>query len=119
MIKLETPEAFAIDYLSILEVKADKDLNNRDKYQQFKNCYIQLAAEFGGIDRLQVILASQESNNLYDANLLMYDAVEKARYGKDGEINPKEWDILNMNRHKAKQELQKKFWGNELTETKT
>ncbi len=118
MIKLEVPEAFAFDYLSILEIKASMDLGNTYKDNQSINCYLQIESELGS-DLIREILDSDEYRKLSYTNAAMFDAVEKARYGKDGEINPKEWDILNMNRHKAKQDLQRKFFNNELTETKT
>ncbi len=118
MIKLEVPEAFAIDYLSILDVKWSKDNENSLKQKQYWNCFYQLEDVLGK-NILSLVTRSLEYNSLFSANLIMYDAVEKARYGKEGEINPKEWDKLNMDRHRAKQELQKKFWGNELSETKT
>ena len=50
-------------------------------------------------------------------NKLTYDAVEKARYG--GDITAKEVDAINMQRHKRKLELQRKFTDNNLTEYKT
>ncbi len=118
MIKLEVPEAFAFDYLSILEIKWANDTANFEKNQQSVRCYIQLELEVG-TTLMRGVMSSDEYRQLSFTNAAMYNAVEKARYGKDGEINPKEWDILNMNRHKAKQELQKKWFGNELTETKT
>lgn len=117
MIKLEVPEAFAIDYLSILAVKLYKDINNETKRKLFVDCVQQLGKDIA--PHLNLISYSDEYRNLFDTNLAMYDAVEKARYGKEGEITPKQWDELNMARHRAKQELQKKFWGSELQETKT
>ncbi len=118
MINLKVPEAFALDYLSILEVKWQKDKSNFAKQDHYLFAYEQLAEELGKT-RLDNIIATSEYEKLYDANRLMYEAVEIARYGEEGQITPKQWDTLNMERHEAKKNLQKTYWGNELTETKT
>ncbi len=118
MINLKVPEAFALDYLSILDVKWQKDKGNFRKQDHYLFAYEQLAEELGKT-RLDNIIATDEYEKLYDANLLMYQAVEIARYGKEGEITPKQWDLLNMGRHEAKKILQKVYFGNELTEIKT
>ena len=53
---------------------------------------------------------------MIEANQITFNAVEKARYES---ITAKEVDEANMLRYKRKLELQKKFFDNIVTETKT
>jgi len=63
------------------------------------------------------VILSPEYEALYQANLALFDGVEKVRHGEG--MSAKEFDDLNQARHRAKQALQKRFWNNELTEVKT
>ena len=62
------------------------------------------------------IIRSKEYQNMIEANQITFNAVEKARYES---ITAKEVDEANMLRYKRKLELQKKFFDNIVTETKT
>lgn len=113
MIKLLVDEAFAFDYLSILEIK--KDINSFTN-ATWHACKENLGYEIGQ-NLLEQILISQEYANMLETNKLTFGAVEKARYG--GDITAKEVDAANLERHKRKLELQRKFFDNNLTEYKT
>lgn len=63
------------------------------------------------------VINSREYQTLYESNLALFDGVEKVRHGAG--MSAKEFDDLNQTRHKAKQALQRAFWGGELTEIKT
>ena len=106
MLTLLVDEAYAFDYLAILRVKLSPlavDTANHIKDQI-------------GVDLFDRIVDSPEFHSMYQANLDVFEAVEHARYGK---ISAKELDNANMERHYAKQALQKAFFNNELTEKKT
>lgn len=104
MINLLVDEAYAFDYLAILKVKHSK------YYNEVLN---HLAAQLTNIDD---IIASQEFQDMINANQQVFDGVERARYGN---ISAKELDEINLKRYFAKQILQKKFFAKELTEFKT
>lgn len=106
MIKILVDEAYAFDYLSILEVK-DSELRDRVAAHIAKQI---------GVMKTMNIYASDEYDQLYNANKALFDCVERARYGT---ITAKELDEANMERHKAKQALQAEFFQTQLTETKT
>lgn len=108
MINLLVDECYAFDYLSILQVKRNLDQNNNS--EQWKQCYEYLKSQLGD-DKFTDVIQSLEYGNLYKSNLLTFDAVDKARSGKD--IKAKEVDDLNMERYYAKVALQNKFFPNE------
>lgn len=103
--------AYAFDYLSILWVKEAKCLTP-DLMPTLHSISRQV-----GHARYAEIVKSPEYVDLYQANLALFDGVEKVRHG-DG-MSAKAFDDLNQARHKAKQALQRRFWGSELTEVKT
>lgn len=113
MIKLLVDEAYAFDYLSILDIK--KNINQIN-YTNWEICKENLSYEIGK-DTIEEILTSEEYKKMLEVNKLTFDAVEKARYG--GNITAKEVDAANLQRHKRKLELQRKFFDNNLTEYKT
>jgi hypothetical protein len=113
MINLKVDEAYAFDYLSILDIK--KSLN-KDCHNAWQKCFDYIQEQIDE-NRMNEIIQSDEYKNMVDTNKLTFDAVEKARYGKG--ITAKEVDDINMVRHKRKLELQKKFFDNILTEYKT
>lgn len=105
--------AFIFDVLSILEVKNERLGNQADQINDFRaNLVAQL-----GYGKYWEVRESVEYHMVFAANLALFDGVEKVRHG-DG-MGVKDFDDLNQARHRAKQALQKRFWGNELTETKT
>ena len=112
MIKLLVDEAYAFDYLSILHVK--KLINDKVE-STWKNCFYYIENQLGK-QKMSEIIRSKEYQNMIEANQITFNAVEKARYES---ITAKEVDEANMLRYKRKLELQKKFFDNIVTETKT
>lgn len=112
---LECDAAYAIDYLSILHVKANK-LSGQTHYQNFDKCFDQLSKQVGKA-KFWTIFQSREYSDLYNANLAVFNAVEKVRTNQ--EITAKEIDDLNLLRFKGKQALQEKFFKSGLIESKT
>ena len=110
MINLEVDEAYAFDYLSILFIKKNK---SKDCYETWLNCYNSLSNQL--LNFLDII-NSTEYNNLLEANLITFDAVEKARYSN---ISAKEVDEANMLRYQRKIELQNKFFPSKVKEFKS
>lgn len=112
MINLKVDEAYAFDYLSILDIK--KHLNDKCK-NNWENCFSFIENQIGK-ENMKHIIDSIEYQSMVETNKLTFDAVEKARYGN---ISAKEVDDANMLRHKRKLELQSKFFNNNLMEYKT
>lgn len=112
MISLLVDECFALDYLSILQVKKDKDPKNHAAWYE---CRSYLESQLSDI--FDDILESEEYNDLYEANLKTFDAVGKARSG--GDVTAKEVDDCNMLRYNCKVALQAKFFStSEMREVK-
>jgi hypothetical protein len=112
MINLKVDEAYAFDYLSILDIKKQM---NKDCYNNWQICYTYIESQLNK-DQMLEITNSEEYKNMIQTNKITFDAVEKARYGN---ITAKEVDEANMLRHKRKLELQAKFFNNNLIEYKT
>lgn len=112
MINIKVDEAYAFDYLSILEIK--KNLNNLCK-KNWEDCFIFLQDQISD-NKMQEIINSSEYKSMVETNKLTFDAVEKARYGN---ISAKEVDDVNMLRYKKKLKLQTKFFNINLMEYKT
>jgi hypothetical protein len=110
MINLNVDEAYAFDYLSILEIKKEKSSNNT----QWLDCWLYLQNQFESQKWLSMI-HSEEYKNMIKANLLTFDAVDKA---KNNEVTAQHVDYCNYQRHTAKQNFQKKFFNNNLCELK-
>lgn len=105
--------AAGFDMLSILLVKIVRLGVGRGEQKKMEHSLTRQLGE----SRYREVCLSLEYQDLYYANLALFDGVEKVRHG-DG-MSAKEFDDLNQARHRAKQVLQKRFWGNELTEIKT
>jgi hypothetical protein len=112
MILLEVDEAYAFDFLSIIHIKKNINL---DAYDHWVECFSYIEKQIGKIKMIEIV-NSIEYRNLIEANQLTFDAVEKARYGS---ITAKEVDEANMLRYKTKKELQNKFFNNDIKEIKT
>lgn len=112
MINICTDEAYAFDFLSILQIKSDRSDQAKETWQ---NCYNYIKAQLPK-DLFIQIINSQEYENMVSVNKKTFDAVELARYGN---ISAKEVDNANMERHYAKIALQKRFFLTNLTEQKT
>jgi len=111
MITLLVDEAYAFDYLSILEVKRGKSSNNN---QAWLNCWSHLQNQFESEKWLSMIY-SEEYKNMVKANLLTFEAVDKA---KNDEVTARYVDYCNYQRHIAKENFQKKFFNTNLSELK-
>jgi hypothetical protein len=113
MLNLKVDEAYAFDYLSILEIKKNKTKNN---FNNWINCFNDLKNQLDH-QLFDEIIKSEEYKCMIAANSNTFDAVEKARYGQ---ISAKEVDDYNMKRYKVKIKLQNKFFPTKkVTETKT
>jgi hypothetical protein len=111
MVFLNVDEAYAFDYLSILEVKKIKTAKSYDAWNE---CYIYLKNQFTE-DKWFLMINSEEYRKMIEANQLTFEAVDKA---KNNEVSAKEVDYCNFQRHSAKQNFQKKFFNKNLTEEK-
>lgn len=111
MINLLVDEAYAFDYLSILEIKKNKNPQN---HATWFSCYTYLQNQFNNKKWSQII-SSEEYKDMIKANELTFDAVDKA---KNNEVTAKHVDYCNFQRYLAKQKFQSKFFNNNLNETK-
>jgi hypothetical protein len=111
MINICVDEAYAFDFLSILEIKK----NHSDQaMQSWHNCFNYLKAQLPN-NLFALIINSQEYRDMVDANKKTFDAVELARNNK---ITSKELDKTNFVRYQMKINLQNKFFSNRITEFK-
>lgn len=111
MINLIVDEAYAFDYLSILEIKKNK---KSDSYEPWLQCYKNLQDQFDNEKWLSMIY-SKEYKEMLKANELTFEAVDKA---KNNEVTAKYVDHCNYMRFLAKQNFQKKFFSSDLSESK-
>ena len=111
MIDIKVDEAYAFDYLSILEIKKQKSSNN---IQAWLNCWSHLQNQFECEKWLSMIY-SQEYKDMINANQLTFEAVYKA---KNNEVTAQYVDYCNYQRHIAKENFQKKFFNTNLSELK-
>ena len=111
MINLLVDEAYAFDYLSILEVKKQKSSISNDAWAK---CYVYLQNQFDNEKWLHM-MHSKEYENMIKANELTFNAVDKA---KNNEVTAQHVDYCNYQRHSAKQNFQKKFFTSDLSELK-
>jgi hypothetical protein len=112
MINICVDEAYAFDFLSVLEIKKNR---SEQAMINWHNCFNYLKAQLPN-DLFVLIINSNEYRDMVAVNQKTFDAVEKARYGQ---ITAKEVDDANMERHYAKIALQNKFFSNKITEYKT
>lgn len=113
MINLLVDEAYAFDYLSILEVKQHlfpSDL----KLKSFTECLESVSLQ---IKNFSEIYSSIEYKNLYNINKETFNLVDLVRNG-DPKVTAKQVDDANMERFYKKQELQAKFFSSKLVEEK-
>jgi hypothetical protein len=112
MINLEVDEAYAFDYLSILQVKNDL-FPSEYKLLAYEKCKNFLQNQ---LDSFDTIINSKEYKNLYNINKITFDLVDKVRNSEP--ITAKSVDDANMERYYCKLALQKKHFSNELIEQK-
>jgi hypothetical protein len=111
MINILVDEAYAFDYLSILDIKKNKTPSG---YNAWLTCYTCLEKQFDSNKWLSMI-HSQEYSDMITANLFTFEAVEKA---KDNKVSAKYVDECNYQRYIAKQNFQRKFFNSDLSEKK-
>ena len=111
MINLIVDEAYAFDYLSILEIKKNK---KPESYDAWIKCYKYLQNQFDDQKWISMI-NSQEYEQMIKANELTFDAVDKA---KNDQVTAKYVDYCNYKRYIAKQNFQTKFFISNLSESK-
>ena len=115
MISLPVDEAYAFDFLAILEVKflQSKNPSMKNKVNEYAG-YIEKQI---GEPKFYEITASQEWKNLVEANTKTFEWVDKA---KTDSCKASDVDRSNYERCKARKALQEKFFpGRPITETKT
>lgn len=112
MINLKVDEAYAFDYLSILQVKNDL-FPSENKFFAYKDCKQFLKNQ---LDNFDLIINSQEYLNLYEINKMTFELVDKVRNNLP--ITAKSVDDANMERYYCKLALQKRFFSHELIEQK-
>lgn len=111
MILLPVDEAYAFDFLAILQIKRQKNLLDVDTYTDIVNTI----EEQIGAQNFKKILKSAEYKKLLQANKKTFHSVDLARQNK---ISAHDLDRCNYNRFLAKKELQTKFFKNNLFEVK-
>jgi hypothetical protein len=111
MIKLTVDEAYAFDYYSILSLKYSNGFISEETLGITKNDLIENLGE----EIVETILTSNEYNNIYEANKLTFDAVDKA---KEDLVKASYVDKCNYERMLAKKSLQNKFFNSNLSEIK-
>lgn len=104
MINILVDEVYAFDFLSILHIKKDS--------ARYNQCLNQIRMQISNTD---TILESQEYKKVYDANLKVFDAINKS---KKDLVKASYVEECNYSRYLAKKELQCKFFSNDMTEKK-
>lgn len=113
MINLYVDEAYAFDYLSILEIKkknSDNDMLN------YSSCERLITNQIGA-ELFDSIKTSVQYSKLVETNQLVYNQIERIRNGE--KLDAKEVDDANMLRFKYKKDLQSHFFNTKLAEQKT
>jgi len=117
MIKVSLDEAYIFDLLSILDLKKDKS-KNIESYnthiENYHNLYLEILNQIG-IEKLTEILNSEEYKELKETNIKVFDLVDIGL--KDDGLAGKTAKE-NYQRFILKNKLQKKFFKNNLKETK-
>jgi hypothetical protein len=98
MILLPVSEAYAFDYIAILEVKAHQGLPIQEELDVVSH---KLREQLGDAVYREVI-ASQHYHTLYCANRSVFDAVAASASSPT--------QVANRARYRAKVALQKRFW---------
>lgn len=111
MITLTVDEAYAFDYYSILQLKHDNGYLPLSTLEIAKNDLVQNL----GSEVVETILNSTEYREVYNANRLTFDAVDKA---KEDLVPASYVDKCNYQRMLAKKALQAQFFNSDLSEIK-
>lgn len=114
MLYIDVDEGYAFDFLSILDVKKMKLGTSPSTEEYWNRVYVNLCDEIGK-STVDLILKSPEYASCVDANSKMFDLVDLAKADK---VTARESDRGNYARCEAKKALQKKFFGNDISEIK-
>ena len=114
MINLIVDEAYAFDYLSVLEIKKNNSLKDHQYYSMIFD-HVRLEVGNETFDR---IIASKIYHEMIDANKKIYDLIDDIRIKKIN-MDAKIVDDANNQRFFLKRKLQQTYFANELTELKT
>lgn len=120
MVKISVDEAYALDILSIYEVKIRNctDVTKKESsINAYGSLYKELSDQFGS-DKMRNIIQSNEYKSLYKANEDTFYLVDKIRASNEVSVG-KDIDNTNMERFFCKRRLQEKFFDGKLLETKT
>ena len=115
MINLPVDEGYAFDYLSILQIKLDNDLESVQKQRNFSDCYRHLESSLGGCT-FSAVITSDEYAELCASNEEVFRLVDLA---KEDKVRASDVDRGNFERYKKKMALQEKFFNSAIGETKT
>lgn len=112
MIHLLVDEAYAFDYLAILDVK-NTLYPSMEKKEAYNECLNHLMAQ---VNNFNQIVSSQEYQELFDINKITFFLIDEMRCGN--EITAKQIDDANIERFNKKKKLQDKFFNSKLREEK-
>jgi hypothetical protein len=112
MINLPVDEAYAFDYLSILQIKLvnSPSASKEDTYTECKR-YLK-----NQLHNFEKIVSSKEYYDLLISNQSTFDLIDQLRSGK--KVTAKEIDDANMDRYYKKQALQNAFFNSSMKEEK-
>lgn len=113
MVKISVDEAYAFDMLAISEIKR----GGKSAIPQPLSVLVGELVNQLGQELFETVTDSAEYKHLHNANLYTFNLIETLR--RKDYVSPKKIDDANMMRFRAKEALQKKFFGTELTEIKT
>ena len=108
MINLAVSEAYAFDYLAILQIKCEID--PKKNFANYAGCVTRIIDEVNDNDKWNEVMNSVCYKNLYEANRKIFEAVEDAK--EDG-VLASYVDRCNYERFLAKKALQEKFFPEE------
>lgn len=113
MITIPVDEAYAYDYLSILELKKEKDPASSKKVKSFDEVFAHLRNSLGGLH--YEIWGSMEYERLRVANKKTFEMVDLA---KTDSVPASAVDRANYERFVCKKALQVKFFDKPVSEEK-
>ncbi len=113
MINLLVDEAYAFDFLAILEVKY-KVSKNADVLFRSEQCYSHLERQLGK-EKMEEVYFSDEYKKLVEANERTFEWVDKA---KSDSCNASDVDRANYERCKCRNAIQDKFFKTPVSEVK-
>jgi hypothetical protein len=113
MIKIEVDEAYAFDYLAILEIKRKNSTKDLCTFNYQRSIIIEQI----GSHLFEQIIMSDLYRELVKINQSIYDMIDLIRQDYL-EMDARVVDDANMTRFNLKRKLQDEFFMNELIETK-